>query len=201
MKKLRLFLSAMLLVLAGCIFAACDLKDLQGPTDEWIQKTGNDSDYSFEYEYSEDVTIKFDLYVNYATKNTTVNFKDTTAEVKKGFNVILVPKIESSSTDEKNALKTILNASDDTDLENLCLFYAYETSAKSGDSDDETSLDVVSLTSYAWGLIYNFNSWDEVSNKTLNKIMENYNVATDLQNFKWEKILYDIIGNSLFNSK
>ena len=83
-------------ILAGCLFiSGCDLADeFTAPKDTWVYKESTKSDNSFTYTWGEgenEKSVEFDLYVNYATKDATVKFNGTSAEVKPGLNVILVP--------------------------------------------------------------------------------------------------------------
>ena len=118
-------------ILAGCLFiSSCDIaNDFIAPKDTWVYKDSTKTDNSFTYTWGEGEnkkSVNFDLYVNYATKDSTLTFNQTSAEVKSGVNVILVP----TSDTKLDVLKELVDA---TGIE-VSLFYSFGEKAEAADS-------------------------------------------------------------------
>ena len=80
-------------ILAGCLFiSSCDgvANEFIAPKDTWVYKNSTKTDNSFTYTWGEGEnkkSVNFDLYVNYATKDSTLTLNETSADVKSGVNV------------------------------------------------------------------------------------------------------------------
>ena len=198
MKKLRLFLTTILLAACGLALSGCNIKEL-GPTDEWVLlKAQKDSDYSIEYEYNESTKLKFDVYVNYASKDgETVTFNGNTKTLKSGFNVVIVPDADETNNE---ALKTVLDVADEADLKDICVFYSFGTDTSNLKSEDAEidSTSVGSLTQLAWGFIYTMNTWDDTGTD-FTKLIKKLTLLDKETNLDWKSILIDIAGGALKN--
>ena len=184
-------------ILAGCLFiSSCDIgDDFIAPKDTWVYKESAKSENSFTYTWGEDEnkkSVNFDLYVNYATKDKTLTFNETSADVKSGVNVILVP----TSDTEPEVLKELVNA---TGIK-VALFYSFgekadaEAETASTESKKEISL------SRIWTLVYNFNKFEKVPTPTMNNLTSNYTLITEVkETLKWKRVLYNILGEKLFS--
>ena len=187
-------------ILAGCLFiSGCDniADEFTAPKDTWVYKDSTKSDKSFTYTWGEgenEKSVEFDLYVNYATKDTTVNFDGTPAEVKPGVNVILVP----TSDTKEEILKELVDA---TGIK-VALFYSFgekadaeaEAAADSTESEKKISL------SRIWTLVYNFNRFEKVPTPTMNNLTSNYTLIKDFKNtLNWKRVLYNMLGEKLFS--
>ena len=187
-------------ILAGCLFiSGCDniADEFTAPKDTWVYKDSTKSDKSFTYTWGEgenEKSVEFDLYVNYATKDTTVNFDGTPAEVKPGVNVILVP----TSDTKEEILKELVDA---TGIK-VALFYGFgekadaeaEAAADSTESEKKISL------SRIWTLVYNFNRFEKVPTPTMNNLTSNYTLIKDFKNtLNWKRVLYNMLGEKLFS--
>ena len=182
-------------ILAGCLFiSSCDVAgDFIAPKDTWVYKESTKSDNSFTYTWGEganEKSVNFDLYVNYATKDSTLTFNQTSAEVKSGVNVILVP----TSDTKLDVLKELVDA---TGIE-VALFYSFgekaEAAADSTESKKEISLSGI------WTLIYNFNRFEKVPTPTMNKLTSDYTLITKVkETLNWKRVLYNMLGDKLFS--
>ena len=183
-------------ILAGCLFiSGCDniADEFTAPKDTWVYKDSTKSDKSFTYTWGEgenEKSVEFDLYVNYATKDATVNFNGTPAEVEPGVNVILVP----TSDTKLDVLKELVDA---TGIE-VALFYSFgekaEAAADSTESKKEISLSGI------WTLIYNFNRFEKVPTPTMNKLTSDYTLITKVkETLNWKRVLYNMLGEKLFS--
>ena len=183
-------------ILAGCLFiSGCDniADEFTAPKDTWVYKDSTKSDKSFTYTWGEgenEKSVEFDLYVNYATKDSTLTFNQTSAEVKSGVNVILVP----TSDTKLDVLKELVDA---TGIE-VALFYSFgekaEAAADSTESKKEISLSGI------WTLIYNFNRFEKVPTPTMNKLTSDYTLITKVkETLNWKRVLYNMLGEKLFS--
>lgn len=190
MKKIMTAIGAMFILLTG-VFTSCDFSDFVAPTDQWVYKESSDS-YSFSYEYNEK-KVNFDIYVNYATKESTISFSGTEKTIEPGLNVILIPDLETS---DAGALGELLNA---TNLDNICLFQSLGTSFEAGDTEsDSDSGTKQSLTTTAWTVIYNLNRFDDYSDKQISNLAKNLTLAADTK-ISWKKVLYNMLGSKLLD--
>ncbi len=190
MKKIMTAIGAMFVLLAG-IFTSCDLSEFIAPTDTWCYKESSDS-YSFSYDYN-DKKVNFDIYVNYATKESTISFSGTEKTVEPGLNVILIPDLETS---DESTLKDLLNA---TSLTNICLFQSFGTSFEAGNTESDSDTGTKqSLTTTAWTVIYNLNRFDDYSDKQISNLTKNLTLAADSK-ISWKKVLYNMLGSKLLD--
>ena len=182
-------------ILAGCLFiSSCDVgDDFIAPKDTWVYKDSTKSENSFTYTWGEganEKSVNFDLYVNYATKDSTLTFNQTSAEVKSGVNVILVP----TSGTEPEVLKELVDA---TGIE-VALFYSFGEKAEA-EADSTESGKKISLSGI-WTLIYKFNRFEKVPTPTMNKLTSDYTLITEVkETLNWKRVLYNILGEKLFN--
>ena len=128
-------------ILAGCLFiSSCDIgDDFIAPKDTWVYKESTKSDNSFTYTWGEGEnkkSVNFDLYVNYATKDSTLTLNETSADVKSGVNVLLVP----TSDTKLDVLNELVDAAD---IE-VALFYSFGENAEAEAvyyADSDTDID------------------------------------------------------------
>lgn len=183
-------------ILAGCLFiSSCDIgDDFIAPKDTWVYKESTKSDNSFTYTWGEganEKSVNFDLYVNYATKDSTLTFNQTSAEVKSGVNVILVP----TSGTEPEVLKELVDA---TGIE-VALFYSFGEKAEAAADSTESEKKKISLSGI-WTLIYKFNRFEKVPTPTMNKLTSDYTLITEVkETLNWKRVLYNMLGDKLFN--
>lgn len=183
-------------ILAGCLFiSSCDIADdFIAPKDTWVYKESTKSDNSFTYTWGEganEKSVNFDLYVNYATKDSTLTFDQTSAEVKSGVNVILVP----TSGTEPEVLKELVDA---TGIE-VALFYSFGEKAEAAADSTESEKKKISLSGI-WTLIYKFNRFEKVPTPTMNKLTSDYTLITEVkETLNWKRVLYNILGEKLFS--
>lgn len=185
-------------ILAGCLFiSSCDIgDDFIAPKDTWVYKASTKSDNSFTYTWDDgNKSVNFDLYVNYATKDAELSFKNSTekAQVTPGLNVILVPS-QSNSPDQKGYLKELL---DSADIDDIAMFKSFRTKADASKSDSETGK-AISLSGI-WTLVYNFNRFESMGNKSINNTVSALTLITDVKNLNWKRVLYNMLGEKLFN--
>ena len=187
-------------ILAGCLFiSGCDniADEFTAPKDTWVYKDSTKSDKSFTYTWGEgenEKSVEFDLYVNYATKDTTVNFDGTPAEVKPGVNVILVPSANNNN-DQKNYLKELLEISG---VDNIAMFKSFGEQSEASASESDTGKSI--SLSGIWTLIYNFNRFEKVPTPTMNKLTSDYTLITKVkETLNWKRVLYNMLGEKLFS--
>lgn len=187
-------------ILAGCLFiSGCDLADeFTAPKDTWVYKESTKSDNSFTYTWGEgenEKSVNFDLYVNYATKNAELSFKDSTekTQVTPGLNVILVPS-KSNSSAQKGYLTELL---DSADIDNIAMFKSFGTTADASKSDSETGKSIP--LSGIWTLVYNFNRFESMGNKSINNTVKTLTLINDVKNLNWKRVLYNMLGDKLFS--
>lgn len=184
-------------ILAGCLFiSSCDIgDDFIAPKDTWVYKESAKSENSFTYTWGEganEKSVNFDLYVNYATKDSTLPFNTNSADVKSGVNVILVP----TSDTEPEVLKELVDA---TGIK-VALFYSFgEKADAEAETDSTESKKEISL-SRIWTLVYNFNRFEKVPTPTMNNLTSNYTLIKDFKNtLNWKRVLYNMLGEKLFS--
>ena len=189
-------------ILAGCLFiSSCDVAgDFIAPKDTWVYKNSTKSDNSFTYTWGEgenEKSVNFDLYVNYATKNTELSFKNATEKtpVTPGLNVILVPSANNDDN-QKNYLKELLNRT--TGVDNIAMFKSFGENAEA-EADSTESGKKISLSGI-WTLIYKFNRFEKVPTPTMNNLTSNYTLIKDFKNtLNWKRVLYNMLGDELFS--
>lgn len=184
-------------ILAGCLFiSGCDIADdFIAPKDTWVYKESSKSDNSFTYTWDDGKkSVNFDLYVNYATKAAELSFKNSTEKtpVTPGLNVILVPS-ESNSSDQKGYLKELL---DFADIDNIAMFNSFGTTADASKSDSEKDKPI--SLSGIWTLVYNFNRFESMGNKSINNTVSALTLITNVKNLNWKRVLYNMLGEQLF---
>ena len=185
-------------ILAGCLFiSSCDgvANEFIAPKDTWVYKESTKSDNSFTYTWGEganEKSVNFDLYVNYTTKDSTLTFNETSAEVKSGVNVILVP----TSDTEPEVLKELVDA---TGIK-VALFYSFgEKTDAEAETDSTESKKEISLSGI-WTLVYNFNRFEKVPTPTMNKLTSDYTLITEVkETLNWKRVLYNMLGDKLFS--
>lgn len=184
-------------ILAGCLFiSSCDgvANEFIAPKDTWVYKESTKTDNSFTYTWGEganEKSVNFDLYVNYATKDSTLTFDQTSAEVKSGVNVILVP----TSGTEPEVLKELVDA---TGIE-VALFYSFGEKAEAAADSTESEKKKISLSGI-WTLIYKFNRFEKVPTPTMNKLTSDYTLITEVkETLNWKRVLYNMLGDKLFS--
>lgn len=187
-------------ILAGCLFiSSCDIgDDFIAPKDTWVYKESTKSDNSFTYTWGEGEnkkSVNFDLYVNYATKNTELSFKNATEKtpVTPGLNVILVPSANNNN-DQKNYLKELLEISG---VDNIAMFKSFgeQSEASESESDPGKSISLSGI----WTLVYNFNRFESMGSKSISNTVSNLTLITDVKNLNWKRVLYNMLGDKLFN--
>ena len=186
-------------ILAGCLFiSSCDIaNDFIAPKDTWVYKESTKSDNSFTYTWGEGEnkkSVNFDLYVNYATKDAELSFKNAPEKtpVTPGLNVILVP----TSDTKLDVLNELVDA---VDIE-VALFYSFgEKADAEAETDSTESKKEISL-SRIWTLVYNFNKFEKVPTPTMNNLTSNYTLIKDFKNtLNWKRVLYNMLGDKLFS--
>lgn len=184
-------------ILAGCLFiSSCDIgDDFIAPKDTWVYKESTKSDNSFTYTWGEgknEKSVKFDLYVNYATKNAELSFKNATekTQVTPGLNVILVP----TSDTKLDVLNELVDAAG---IE-VALFYSFGENAEA-EADSTESRKKISLSGI-WTLVYNFNRFEKVPTPTMNKLTSDYTLSKNVKDtLNWKRVLYNMLGDKLFS--
>lgn len=203
MKKIMTAIGAMFILLTG-VFTSCDFSDFVAPTDQWVWKSSKTSDTSFTYKWTSDEgtekSVSFDIYVNYATKDSTLSFKNSgTADVKEGVNVLLVPSKDS----DKSALEELISES--TGVDEICIFKALGTkvsasSSESATDNTESSSDKqIEFSQTLWTLVYNFNKFESYTDKQFDQVTESLTLASTSTKLSWKKVLYNMLGSQLFD--
>ncbi|MDY5764348.1 MAG: hypothetical protein SPK10_06130 [Treponema sp.] len=183
-------------ILAGCLFiSGCDniADEFTAPKDTWVYKESTKSNNSFTYTWGEDEnkkSVNFDLYVNYATKNATVDFDGTPAEVEPGVNVILVP----TSDTKLETLQSLIEAT------NIRVALFCNLGEKPSASNSATPEDKPIPFAEIWTLVYNFNRFDKVTDPVMNKLTSGYTLVTKFkETLNWKRVLYNMLGDKLFS--
>ena len=183
-------------ILAGCLFiSSCDIgDDFIAPKDTWVYKNSTKTDNSFTYTWGEgknEKSVNFDLYVNYATKDAELSFKNATEKtpVTPGLNVILVP----TSDTKLDVLNELVDAAD---IE-VALFYSFGENAEA-EADSTESGKKISLSGI-WTLVYNFNRFESMGSKSISNTVSNLTLITDVKNLNWKRVLYNMLGDKLFS--
>ena len=184
-------------ILAGCLFiSSCDIgDDFIAPKDTWVYKESTKSDNSFTYTWGEGEnkkSVNFDLYVNYATKDAELSFKNATEKtpVTPGLNVILVP----TSDTKLDVLNELVDA---VDIE-VALFYSFGENAEA-EADSTESGKKISLSGI-WTLVYNFNRFESMGSKSISNTVSDLTLIKNVKDtLNWKRVLYNMLGDKLFN--
>ena len=187
-------------ILAGCLFiSSCDIaNDFIAPKDTWVYKDSTKSENSFTYTWVEGEnkkSVNFDLYVNYATKNAELSFKNATekTQVTPGLNVILVPSANNDDN-QKNYLKELLNR---TGVDNIAMFKSFGEQSEASASESDTGKSI--SLSGIWTLVYNFNRFESMGSKSISNTVSDLTLITDVKNLNWKRVLYNMLGDKLFS--
>lgn len=202
MKKTFSLICVLAALICGAVFSGCDLDedDFVAPKDTWVYKENSKAKNSVEYQWNDSngntKTIKFDVYVNYATKNGTLNFKtDGKADVLEGMNVILVQDL---TTEEAKSNITEL-VKDAANIDKICLFYSFGNNPEAADkAGDDATVKPIHLTSTLWTLIYNFNRFEKYSDRQFENYIKSLTLVSPSTKLNQKRILYNIIGEKLF---
>ena len=184
-------------ILAGCLFiSSCDIgDDFIAPKDTWVYKESTKTDNSFTYTWGEGEnkkSVNFDLYVNYATKDAELSFKNATEKtpVTPGLNVILVP----TSDTKLDVLNELVDAAD---IE-VALFYSFGENAEA-EADSTESGKKISLSGI-WTLVYNFNRFESMGSKSISNTVSDLTLIKNVKDtLNWKRVLYNMLGDKLFN--
>lgn len=199
MKKTFSLICVLAALICGAVFTGCDLDedDFVAPKDTWVYKEGN-SENSYVYSWKDadnnEKKVKFDVYINYATNESSIKFKGETAQiVLPGLNVILVPKAETS--EEKSNVKLLFDIAEASGIENIAIFKAFGTEPEVGEDDSSTSKQKIGTA--VWTSIYNLNHFEKMGNKSITNTVANYSLIADTKNLKWKRVVYNLLGNKL----
>ena len=184
-------------ILAGCLFiSSCDVAgDFIAPKDTWVYKDSTKSENSFTYTWGEGEnkkSVNFDLYVNYATKDAELSFKNATEKtpVTPGLNVILVP----TSDTKLDVLNELVDAAD---IE-VALFYSFGENAEA-EADSTESGKKISLSGI-WTLVYKFNRFESMGSKSISNTVSDLTLIKNVKDtLNWKRVLYNMLGDKLFS--
>ena len=188
-------------ILAGCLFiSSCDgvANEFIAPKDTWVYKESTKSENSFTYTWGEgknEKSVNFDLYVNYATKNAELSFKNATEKtpVTPGLNVILVPSANNDDN-QKDYLKELLEISG---VDNIAMFKSFGEQSEASASESDTGKSI--SLSGIWTLVYNFNRFESMGSKSISNTVSDLTLITDVKNLNWKRVLYNMLGDKLFS--
>lgn len=202
MKKTFSLICILAALICGAVFTGCDLDedDFVAPKDTWVYKEGK-SENSYVYSWTDaenkEKKVKFDVYINYATNESSIKFKgekdETAQRVFPGLNVILVPNAETS--EEKSNVQLLFDIAEASGIENIAIFKAFSTEPEVGEDDSSTSKQKIGTA--VWTSIYNLNHFEKMGNNSITKIVANYSLIADTKNLKWKRVVYDLLGNKL----
>lgn len=202
MKKTFSLICVLAALICGAVFSGCDLDedDFVAPKDTWVYKEGK-SENSYVYSWKDadnnEKKVKFDVYINYATDETSIKFEgetnETAQKVLPGLNVILVPKAETS--EEKSNVQLLFDIAEASGIENIAIFKAFGTEPEVGEDDSSTSKQKIGAT--AWTFIYNLNHFEKMGNKSITNTVANLSLIADTKNLKWKRVVYNLLGNQL----
>ena len=184
-------------ILAGCLFiSSCDIgDDFIAPKDTWVYKDSTKTDNSFTYTWGEGEnkkSVNFDLYVNYATKNTELSCKNAPEKtpVTPGLNVILVP----TSDTKLDVLNELVDA---VDIE-VALFYSFGENAEA-EADSTESGKKISLSGI-WTLVYKFNRFESMGSKSISNTVSDLTLIKNVKDtLNWKRVLYNMLVDKLFS--
>lgn len=206
MKKTFSLICVSAALICGAVFSGCDLDedDFVAPKDTWVYKENSKAKNSVEYQWNDSngntKTIKFDVYVNYATKNAPLNFKNNDEKkVSEGMNVILVPLLKDDAVAQNNIKSLIQEFQDAANIDEICLFYSFGKNPEAADkAGDDATVKPIHLTSTLWTLIYNFNRFEKYSDRQFENYIKNLTLVSPSTKLNQKRILYNIIGEKLF---
>lgn len=201
MKKTFSLICVLAALICGAVFTGCDLDedDFVAPKDTWVYKENSKAKNSVEYNWNDTdgntKTIKFDVYVNYATKNSTLNFKNNgKADVLEGMNVIFVPDLTTEEA-KSNITELVIDAAN---INKICFFKAFGQKTKVEKTDTTNTEKDINISSTLWTLIYNFNRFDKYTEKQFDQFTESHTLVHESTNLNLNRVLYTIIGEKLF---
>lgn len=201
MKKTFSLICVLAALICGAVFSGCDIEDNDfiAPKDTWVYRAKSNSNHSIEYKWTssdnKEKTINFDVYVNYATKKDTLNFKNGgKAEVSEGMNVILVPDLTTEEA-KSNIIELVQDA---TNIDEICFFKAFGQKPKVEKTDTTGTEKDINISSTLWTLIYNFNKFDKYTEKQFDQFTKLHTLVDESTNLKLRRVLYTIIGEKLF---
>lgn len=201
MKKTFSLICVLAALICGAVFSGCDLDedDFVAPKDTWVYKEGKSAN-SYVYSWTDDADknkkreVKFDVYINYATREACIKFKGGTEQkVLPGLNVILVPQAKTS--EEKSNVQLLFDIAEATGIENIAIFKAFGTETEVGDDDSSVSKQKIGAT--AWTFIYNLNNFEKMGTKSIANTVDKYSLIADTKNLKWKRVVYNLLGNKL----
>lgn len=201
-KKTFSLICVLAALICGAVFTGCDLDedDFVAPKDTWVYRAKSNSNHSIEYKWTSsdntEKTINFDVYVNYATKNDTLKFKnnDKAAEVLEGMNVILVPDLTPEEA-KSNITELVKDAAN---IDEICFFKAFGQKPKVEKTDTTNAEKDINISSTLWTLIYNFNRFDKYTEKQFDQFTASLTLVDESTNLNLNRVLYTIIGEKLF---
>lgn len=202
MKKTFSLICVLAALICGAVFSGCDIddNDFIAPKNTWVYRAKSNSNHSIEYKWTSsdnrEKTINFDVYVNYATKNDTLKFKnDGEKKVLEGMNVILVPDL--TTEDAKSNITELVK--DAANIDKICLFYSFGNNPEAADkAGDDATVKPIHLTSTLWTLIYNFNRFEKYSDRQFENYIKSLTLVHPSTKLNQKRILYNIIGEKLF---
>lgn len=160
-------------------------------------KSENSYVYSWKDADNNEKKVKFDVYINYATNETSIKFNgetnETAQKVLPGLNVILVPQAETS--EEKSNVQLLFDIAEATGIENIAIFKAFGTEPEVGEDDSSTSKQKIGTA--VWTSIYNLNHFEKMGNKSITNTVANLSLIADTKNLKWKRVIYILLGNKL----
>lgn len=202
MKKTFSLICVLAALICGAVFTGCDLDedDFVAPKDTWVYKEGkgeNSYVYSWKDAENKEKKVKFDVYINYATNESSIKFdgetNETAQKVLPGLNVILVPQAETS--EEKSNVRLLFDIAEASGIENIAIFKAFGTEPEVGEDDSSTSKQKIGTA--VWTSIYNLNHFEKMGNKSITNTVANLSLIADTKNLKWKRVVYNLLGNKL----
>ena len=199
MKKTFSLICVLAALICGAVFTGCDLDedDFVAPKDTWVYKEGKSANsyvYSWTDADNNEKKVKFDVYINYATREDSIKFKgETEQKVLPGLNVILVPQAETS--EEKSNVQLLFDIAEATGIENIAIFKAFGTETEVGEDDSSARKQKIGTT--AWTFIYNLNNFEKMGTKSIANTVDKYSLIADTKNLKWKRVVYNLLGNKL----
>lgn len=187
MKKTSKLLAILLGAVSLFMFSGCALfervSELMGPTDKFFY-------YEYPYDY-DGSTIYFTCYMVYSENGKNFNKAGKTLSVDPGFTIFAVPSI--SPRREINPIEDLFGVVMDE-------YYIKKYFAKgeqiSLQDNEGTSKGGFTTSKTTWAIIYNSVQMEDCGNSVPSELTGRTEL-TDLQNFKWEKLMYLIAINKL----
>lgn len=193
MKKTFSLICVLAALICGAVFTGCDIddNDFIAPKNTWVYRAKSNSNHSIEYKWTssdnKEKTINFDVYVNYATKNDTLKFKnnDKAAEVLEGMNVILVPDLTPEEA-KSNITELVKDAAN---INEICFFKAFGQKPKVEKTDTTNAEKDINISSTLWTLIYNFNRFDKYTEKQFDQFTASLTLVDESTNLNLKRVL------------